>query len=569
MKRCLLLLLSSSLLSCFSYGGVTSVSIKEPIVKQYDLVVVDVELEAEWESPYSSSDIALEALITAPSGRELLLPGFYVEGDSGSQSLWRLHFSPREIGQYDMEINVDKEGVRAGSGVGASFVSTVGDSQGYLRSNDLWTLEFDSGKPFRGVGINYGWEPRDEDDSRYFSELHENPRFEYENFIPKLSDSGVNIIRTWMIYWNLPVDWQAVDNASRYENSSSRFNKTGAERLDDLIGLAEENDMYVMLVLDSHAGYISEGWEINPYNKKNGGYASTPKEFFSFEESREQYKDKLRYMVARWGYSTRIAAWEFFNEVDNIMYEEGQDVIPDSVVVDWHKEMSDYLVSIDPFGHIVTTSISHRDVEGLNDIDNIHINQRHMYKETGNIPEAIDQYTKAHDKPYIIGEFGYEWDWQINFNEIKSGKVNDFKRGLWLGMFSPTPVMPMSWWWEYFDEKGVVSYFSCVKEMNDHILSTATSSLSSKSVDTGNSNLVSKGVINGKKSFVYVGNPTDVNQEFSLKSIFEDSTEGLSYAQVYECGSAGGSYRRISDTVSSSSNYYSVIEPNDNLVIIY
>ena len=46
----------------------------------------------------------------------------------------------------------------------------------------------------------------------------------------------------------------------------------------------------------------------------------------------------------------------------------------------------------------------------------------------------------------------------------------DFKRGLWLGLFSPTPVTPMSWWWEYFDNRGLVPYFQKVREVSDLML---------------------------------------------------------------------------------------------------
>lgn len=38
-------------------------------------------------------------------------------------------------------------------------------------------------------------------------------------------------------------------------------------------------------------------------------------DFFTNERARADYKQRLRYLVARYGYSTSIFAWEFFNEV--------------------------------------------------------------------------------------------------------------------------------------------------------------------------------------------------------------------------------------------------------------
>ena len=70
----------------------------------------------------------------------------------------------------------------------------------------------------------------------------------------------------------------------------------------------------------------------------------------------------------------------------------------------------------------------------------------------------------------MIGEFGYEWDWSKNFDEFGAEMDRDFRRGLWYGIFSPTPVTPMSWWWEYFENRGMMSYFRGVRRISDRML---------------------------------------------------------------------------------------------------
>jgi hypothetical protein len=78
-------------------------------------------------------------------------------------------------------------------------------------------------------------------------------------------------------------------------------------------------------------------WKISPYNKANGGPAATPTEFFTSKKAQLRYKDKLRYIIARWGYSTHIAAWELFNEIDNAAFTPKDSVIiPFSAIVQWH-----------------------------------------------------------------------------------------------------------------------------------------------------------------------------------------------------------------------------------------
>ena len=70
----------------------------------------------------------------------------------------------------------------------------------------------------------------------------------------------------------------------------------------------------------------------------------------------------------------------------------------------------------------------------------------------------------------MIGEFGYEWDWSKNFDDFAEDMDRDFKRGLWYGLFSPTPLTPMSWWWEYFENRGLVPYFRNVRFVSEQML---------------------------------------------------------------------------------------------------
>lgn len=54
----------------------------------------------------------------------------------------------------------------------------------------------------------------------------------------------------------------------------------------------------------------------------------------------------------------------------------------------------------------------------------------------------------------------------------------DFKRGLWLGLFSPAPVLPISWWWEYFDHRGTTKYIGHVRSVLDQMLAAGNGTFS-------------------------------------------------------------------------------------------
>jgi hypothetical protein len=223
----------------------------------------------------------------------------------------------------------------------------------------------------------------------------------------------------------------------------------------------------------------NDKWPQYSYNIINGGPCETPADFFTHPEARERYKNRLRYLVARFGCSPSIAAWEFFNEIDNTAFPEN---IPHDVITDWHREMSDYLKAIDPYGRVVTTSVSHRDIEGMNDLPSIDLNQRHIYIHTSDIPRTIRDYIAAHGKPYVIGEGGYDWDWNKIFDWRGEEFDDHFKRALWYGLFSPTPVLPMSWWWEFFHEREMIPYFRVVRGVHERMLAEGKGSYSDEPI---------------------------------------------------------------------------------------
>jgi len=503
-------------------------------VNQYQKAEWQIELKSDWANPYDFSEIALDMQITSPSGKKLSLPCYYESGKSGEKSIWKARFAARETGVYSYQFELKEKGKVVSSQAKAEFKVNASKGKGFLNPNDLWTFRYDNGELFRGIGENICWESRDEDDSKYFEALHEDKRFNYDFMLKKLAASDGNFFRVWMIYWNLPVDWKTVKNNSRYQNTNSPYNESGMKRMDWLVNLSDSLGIHMMLALESHVGFMGDGWNISSYNLANGGPAKTPLEFFTLPEARAQYKNKLRLMVARYGYSPSIAAWEFFNEIDNAMYHgKPEDRIPDELITDWHNEMSTFLKDIDPYQHMVTTSISHRDVTGMNDLKNIDINQKHIYKNTSAIPETIHSYTQKHHKPYVIGEAGYEWDWSKNYNDSADEMDGAFKRGLWLGLFNPTPILPMSWWWEFFENRGLMSYFKPVNEMNRLMLEAGKGKFESIEVKTNQNGVQAYGVRCGKKSFVYLYNSGEICEGIQLSGI--EKPNGKTKMSLFDC----------------------------------
>jgi hypothetical protein len=477
-------------------------------IQQYARAEWQVRLKAGWTNPYAYTEQALDMILRTPSGKELVQPCFYVSGNPGTPSQWQARFTPREAGRYTCRFVWKEKGRELARSVEQHFIAGKSRARGFLQPHDLWTLRYDDGTPFRGVGENICWESRDEDDSKYFEALHEDNRFNYDYMVRKLAANGGNFFRVWMVYWNLAVDWKKVKNNARYRPTESPCNESGMERMDQLVRLCDSLGVHMMVALESHVGFMGEGWEMSSYNVVNGGPAKIPLDFFTLEAAKQQYKNKLRLIIARYGSSPAIGAWEFFNEIDNAMYHgKPEDRIPDDVITRWHDEMSRFLKEQDAYKHMVTTSISHRDVAGMNDLMYIDLNQKHIYKNTAGIPETIQRYTRKHQKPYVIGESGYEWDWSKNFNDFADSMDADFTRALWLGMFSPTPILPMSWWWEFFEHRGMMRYFKPVSEVNRMMLASGNGRFSAMDVRMSGNEGRAMAVQCGKDVYTYLESP--------------------------------------------------------------
>lgn len=482
-------------------AGVTYAQIGAPVLLtpkpgQYQKAEWRIPLTATWANPYLQEDIALDMLLTSPSGKRLVLPCYYEAGESGSPSLWKARFLPQEHGKYSYQLRLTKAGKQVDISRVTYFTAVPTHGKGILHAKNNWIFQFDNGQPFRGIGENICWESRAHDDSKFFEKLHEQPKYNYEYMLRSLAKHGGNFYRTWISSFNLPIDWQNGFNSNRYTPSDNYFNPSAIAKMDRLVNLNDSLGLHMMLTLGPGA-----------YHTREGGFSPTAADFFVNPKSRERYKNRLRYFVARWGYSPSIGAWEFFNEVDNVQFGNKNKPISADSIVQWHIEMSTYLKQLDPYHHLVTTSISHRDLKGLNSLPDIDFNQKHIYKNTAGIPAAIVSYEDRFSKPYVIGEYGYEWDWSKNFDEFSAEMDSDFKRGLWYGLFSSTPVLPMSWWWEYFDNRGTDAYIAHVRTIADQMIAAGNGNFKPVHVTTSDSVTKVYGVDCGKSTFIYIYNP--------------------------------------------------------------
>jgi NADPH-dependent 7-cyano-7-deazaguanine reductase QueF-like protein len=115
----------------------------------------------------------------------------------------------------------------------------------------------------------------------------------------------------------------------------------------------------------------------------------------------------------------------------------------------------------------------------------------------------------------VIGEFAFEWDWSKNFDDFATDMDLDYKHGLWFGLFTPTPILPMSWWWEYFENRGMTTYFRGVREINDLMLKAGNGNF--EKIDMQSDQLNLRGVKCGKTYFIYMLNETGEDKTSTIR----------------------------------------------------
>lgn len=429
---------------------IRDVSPRSASTERYGRLELTVDLGATYDNPYDPDDIALDAIFTTPSGKELTVPGFLmveqqrevlddnelmVPQDNG---VWKVRFAPVETGRYGYQLRLRD---RTGTVTGGEGSLNVTDSRrkGFVRQSkaDPHYLAFDSGDGYFAIGHNLP--------------IYHTSGQLGDEAMRRFAAARENYNRWWMCSYGFGIEW--MDKLGWYRQDA-------AARIDLSLDVAEELGLYYMMCMDTHQDFRENGWEKNPFNAKNGGPCETPGDWFTNETARELYRKRLRYTVARWGYSPNVLCWEFGNEF------EGWANSPNEIKLPWHREMSDYLRSIDPFGHLITTSFwSKTGPEEFWRLPNIDIVQTHCYtNDDANVAAPIRDYClhqwRTFEKPHVFGEFGIRSHTTTADKDPEGWGIHN---ALWSGLFSFAAGGPMPWWHEsYIDKLDLYFHFTAL-----------------------------------------------------------------------------------------------------------
>ncbi|NQT87305.1 hypothetical protein HQ560_11105 [bacterium] len=231
--------------------------------------------------------------------------------------------------------------------------------------------------------------------------------------------------------------------------------------LDHILQFARKYGIHVKLCFDNFYDFTQR--QGGPYWKANGGMCTTPRDFFVDETARKHYKRRLRYIVARWGHSTQVMAWELWNEMDYAPSAKGNvSSRKEPYMLAWTSQMAAELHRLDPMDHLLTNTLAaYTDWPQFWALPGLDFVQVHAYIYTDWEPNP-HQYDSAalvldfaqdfghYRKPFLVGELGFHADKGAQkLNQLDNLGIH-LHNALWASCLGGAAGAPMLWWWDNY-----------------------------------------------------------------------------------------------------------------------
>lgn len=379
-------------------------------------------------NPYDPTENAVEFQVKSPSGQVMDLPGYFEDG------VWKAVLLTHEPGKQMVSVT---ENGNTKKSFQVDVPVTKRYDHHFIRLGGPRGFEKDDGTPFWPIGHDFAWRSGAKGIS-------------IPDGIKLMPSYGDNWSRIWCSFWDGKCPyWKSTDR----DGSLTTFDQAALKQWDDIVTTASDSHVHFQMVLFHHGPWSSttdSNWKENPWNKANGGFLAKPEDFFTDPRAKALAKAWLRYAVARYAWAPGIMAWEIFNEVqwtDGIHKEPAE-------VGKWHDEMADYIKSIDPYHHLVTTS-SDMSLPIYREVDYY---QPHSYSPntfgdliTGKSPDS---------KPLFYGEIG-----PSDLNGPRPIQVRSIRDAIWAAFFAGQAGAGCYWDWDNVYGQSLQPEFSAASEI--------------------------------------------------------------------------------------------------------
>ncbi len=298
---------------------------------------------------------------------------------------FRTRFSPSKVGFWEAQVFIETPESKLESDL-IHFEVVESNNMGFVHTSANGRYLELGNKTFIPVGCNAPWPRTDQvfdrefaDATKYFNGNLNQTQFIdesyrsrskmvprvydiYKNVLQQLIDGGANSFRTIMVPFATDIEY------GKLGNYTDRL--TQAQELDEILEFAEEKNVYLQWSLDVQFKYMLNGpgnyyiscsWNSGGFDGDRNCYSTikgvkSPVDFFSNLDAKKYYKQRLRYIIARWGYSTQISIFELLSEENQVgnNFNDGADHTEGlqesylknvKVYEAWNREMAAYIKS--------------------------------------------------------------------------------------------------------------------------------------------------------------------------------------------------------------------------------
>jgi hypothetical protein len=390
-----------------------------------DQVALDVEVQFEDEAPRRHPGYFTQDALRRLEGRREQLTV------SGGE--WRFRWTPLRTGRFRLTpIFRTRQGEARGETLTLPRQAPKPNRFVRVSPDDRRHFAYRDGRPYFPVGINLCWGG-------------DRGTFAYDDWLERLADQGANWGRLWLSPEFTTFALEVKGSATEGKGLGFMW-LPNAWRLEYVLAQAERRGIHLMVCIDSFNILKDRDgfnyWEQAPHNLANGGPLARPEDFWTNPTMRRHYRNKLRYLVARYGAFPGVFAWEFWNEVDLTRGFRAERV------QEWHKEMSRTLRELDPYDHMHTTSFAAtagvRQIDQLAEMD---FTQTHHYSSPDIVATVVDQQLRKTSlgKPHLVGEIGADWQGPRADEDAEGMQIHD---PMWAMIGLAGSGTAMGWWWD-------------------------------------------------------------------------------------------------------------------------
>ena len=467
---------TSNILACESLPlpVIDSVLPVNTTIKKFGKFEAIVKVTAGYDNPYDFDSINVYAIVTSPSNLKDTVDAFWMQDyynpDTTNHNLvsindpsFRLRYSPKETGSYSYQVFVkDTVGTTIGSVYNFTSISTT--EKGFIRKNATNYLSHDDGTAFMPIGQNLA-----------YSTGYLYP--DYNTWIDSMVLYNQNFARVWgSLIFGFGNEWKnGVSNSFASFQGLMKYEQKRSWALDWLVNKAEKKGMYLQLTQLVHNEVMTGGsgfWADNPYNSANGGPCDSTIDFFRNTTAIKAFKNKLRYNIARYGYSKNIMAWDLANEINNTdeYYGSNKDSVRKAVRL-WTDTIAQFIKKKDPNKHLVMTSnggYGYNGLDGMTDQDSLtlslpslDVNVYHWYNESPAPQNLLSTVTKKYlndfSKPVKADEVGFSLYEPNDINTLDSTGVQ-LHNTIWGSAFSGSFSPAVYWQWGNYVAEEKLNY---------------------------------------------------------------------------------------------------------------